>query len=574
MTWTGTESLTHARALHRAGHLDDALRAYEALLPERPEDPDLIGLLGVIALQDGRLADAEASLRRAVALGGDGRLRTRNLNNLVVLLREAGRGDEARALLQDQAPEWPRGVPAEESERAGVLSLAEALIGYEQPCKARHLLDAAIPDRDGDAEALNLDGRLRLEAEDVAGAVEVLEQATRLAPEDAQPLIALGYAQEKSGRPDLARAAAQRVARLHPVYSSPARPSQQATLLVLNPQPSAIRNPNSGVRGLHFATNFASQIATSMQDEYRFLSIFGNLPPDALPDPLPEADLVLNNIVNAEPMNVPGRLDAVRAVVARLGRPVINPPEAVFQTTRQKTALLLEGLANLKVPQIARYQTGLASVDEIVADIGAEFAYPVILRQVDAHESSKSLLTEDGKTAVLAPDAAAARDCLQRFDWREFYVVEFVDVRRPDGFYRKLRAMFVENEVIVNQAALYRDWMVSGWRSNPAGVAFYREHPETIRECNSIVSDPEAHLGAAALKTLEAIRDRVPLDVFGVDFEVDREGRVVFFEASAAMAIANPSAAADLQAPKKPMIEFYDALRAMVRRRLAGAENR
>ena len=39
----------------------------------------------------------------------------------------------------------------------------------------------------------------------------------------------------------------------------------------------------------------------------------------------------------------------------------------------------------------------------------------------------------------------------------------------------------------------------------------------------------------AALQALRAIRDRIPLDVFGVDFEVDADGRLVFFEANATM---------------------------------------
>jgi D-alanine-D-alanine ligase-like ATP-grasp enzyme len=34
---------------------------------------------------------------------------------------------------------------------------------------------------------------------------------------------------------------------------------------------------------------------------------------------------------------------------------------------------------------------------------------------------------------------------------------------------------------------------------------------------------------------LRAIRERIPLDVFGIDFNVDAEGRVVFFEANATM---------------------------------------
>jgi len=109
--------------------------------------------------------------------------------------------------------------------------------------------------------------------------------------------------------------------------------------------------------------------------------------------------------------------------------------------------------------------------------------------------------------------------------------MKFVDIRRPDGFYRKVRAVFVDREVVVTKPSIYHEWMVSGWRSKPEGIAFFRANPKTIEECNRIASDPEGQLGAEAIRTLEVVRDRIPLDIFGLDFDVDRDDRVVFFEA-------------------------------------------
>jgi hypothetical protein len=52
---------------------------------------------------------------------------------------------------------------------------------------------------------------------------------------------------------------------------------------------------------------------------------------------------------------------------------------------------------------------------------------------------------------------------------------------------------------------------------------------------------------------LEVIRHRIPLDVFGIDFDVNADGSLVFYEANAAMnlfstapkAIPNPKEAED-----------------------------
>jgi hypothetical protein len=74
------------------------------------------------------------------------------------------------------------------------------------------------------------------------------------------------------------------------------------------------------------------------------------------------------------------------------------------------------------------------------------------------------------------------------------------------------------------------------------------------------------------MRTLKAIGDRIPLDMFGIDFEVDHQGRVVFFEASAAM-IFQPRDLAhqrpDVRLPMEPFFRIDDAFRNMVARRIA-----
>jgi hypothetical protein len=42
-------------------------------------------------------------------------------------------------------------------------------------------------------------------------------------------------------------------------------------------------------------------------------------------------------------------------------------------------------------------------------------------------------------------------------------------------------------------------------------------------------------LGRSVIQALRAIRERIPLDVFGVDFDVNADGRLVFYEANATM---------------------------------------
>jgi len=83
--------------------------------------------------------------------------------------------------------------------------------------------------------------------------------------------------------------------------------------------------------------------------------------------------------------------------------------------------------------------------------------------------------------------------------------------------------------------------------------------------------DPEAHLGITTLQVLDGIRDRILLDLFELDFEVDASGQIVFFQASAAIIFhaMNDRAPADARLPLKPFERVDNAFSALVAWRIA-----
>ena len=54
---------------------------------------------------------------------------------------------------------------------------------------------------------------------------------------------------------------------------------------------------------------------------------------------------------------------------------------------------------------------------------------------------------------------------------------------------------------------------------------------------NSILYKPDETLGQVAMAALHEIKARVPLDFYGIDFDVLPDGSLVFFEANAAMSV-------------------------------------
>src|SRR3954447_25905141 len=101
--------LMQAVQLHQGGHLDAARGLYEDVLRIVPEQPDALHLLGVLALQSGRPADAVLRIRRAVKRRPDSAVYHCNLG---VALQAVGQVTHARASLERAAALDPRNVDA------------------------------------------------------------------------------------------------------------------------------------------------------------------------------------------------------------------------------------------------------------------------------------------------------------------------------------------------------------------------------------------------------------------------------------------------------------------------------
>jgi hypothetical protein len=87
----------------------------------------------------------------------------------------------------------------------------------------------------------------------------------------------------------------------------------------------------------------------------------------------------------------------------------------------------------------------------------------------------------------------------------------------------------------------------------------------------AFLSDMPGVLGPQAMRALEDIRDRLGLDYGGIDFGLDRNGRVLFFEANACMTIHPPPPDERWTFRRAPVARILEAARRLLRRR-AGAD--
>jgi glutathione synthase/RimK-type ligase-like ATP-grasp enzyme len=305
----------------------------------------------------------------------------------------------------------------------------------------------------------------------------------------------------------------------------PKRPTQRAHVLILNGSPNFMYGIDSE-RRLHFHINYPSQLPRALADELHFSAVFSCDPAGrAAAARLPKPDLIINNYCNGELLMAEGHLAEVSEFADSFGVPVVNHPSKVPATTRDRSAELVADLPGLVVPKTRRFSKAGRPLDELAEAVEATSAYPLITR---------NLSSQQGVGMTLVENRPALIDALTTKTEDDFFVIPFIDSRGPTGYFRKIRAAIIDGEIFIIRVDYDSDWNVHGRKSDER-VAFYLKNPDLLSEEDRICKDPKGALGETAMAALHAIAERIPLDIFGVDFDVANDGRLVFYEANATM---------------------------------------
>lgn len=194
--------------LHRSGRLDEAETGYRQWLVERPDDAEVLHLLGILRAQRGDLPEAFGLVTRAVELAPESAVCQHTLGEMHL---GQGKLDEA----------------AQAYEQARLLNpnLAAAHSGLGQVALLRGDIDTAeshfrvaLRADENDVQAVAGLGNIALARGDSARALQLLTQAAELAPGDA--LIQTSYARAMldEGMLDFAAQALDNALRTKPDY--------------------------------------------------------------------------------------------------------------------------------------------------------------------------------------------------------------------------------------------------------------------------------------------------------------------------------------------------------------------
>jgi hypothetical protein len=233
-----------------------------------------------------------------------------------------------------------------------------------------------------------------------------------------------------------------------------------------------------------------------------------------------QADLsgyrVLLNMIT-EPEQNAKVLENLKKLLRGLPGRVINPPDAVLRSTRDQVARLLSGIPGLIVPKIVRLNGSKPAIAAAAID-KAKLTAPLILRQVGTHS---------GKIVGRFDSIA---DAVTALTPGEHVAAQFVNFASGDGLYRKYRVFFIGERIVLRHMLVSDHWNV---HAKDRG-RFMACHPDTVADERALM-ESDNPFAPNVRHVLEAVRSRMPLDYFGMDYGVTQSGEIVLFEANATM---------------------------------------
>jgi len=269
--------------------------------------------------------------------------------------------------------------------------------------------------------------------------------------------------------------------------------------------------------------------------------------------PLPRHDFVFNSIGDADLCRE--GLEAACAVLSRTDRPVINHPRTVLKTGRAANGERLRGLPNVIVPRMLTLPRRLLAGPKAAATVAAAgFAFPFLVRAPGFHTGRHFVRVEDSQAL-----AAAAAE----FPAEELCLIEELDARDGEGFFRKYRVMIIDRKIYPLHLAISRDWKVHYFRADMAGSAENRAKDATF------LDDIAGVIGPRGMAALGRINETLDLDYCGIDFAVNRDGDILFFEANATMVLVPLSQERKWDYRRPAFDKVFSAVRALLMDRSA-----
>ncbi|MGD0430158.1 MAG: tetratricopeptide repeat protein [Acetobacteraceae bacterium] len=516
-------------ALHDVGRSEEAIASYRRAVELNPRAAEAHSNLGRVLCDLGQFDEAVACCQTAIAIAPDSAVAHNNLGNA---LCEIGRPTDAEA-------SYRRAIVLKPDYLQAIINLGIVLSDLGRWAEAKSCYRLAIQIHPDSGHGYNALGRLlgRLTGEDEEAA-RCLERAIALNVYDANTYVELGNVLMRQHQTDAALIMFRHARELQPLITWRAN-QEKAEFSAL-----FLDTPLGGSTPVNYLAGRACY------DRH-----FHCVIPDASVDIdllRRKTDVVFNMISN--PDDGENTLMLALDLVERLGRPTINHPRLIMHTNRESIARRFADIPGCVIPGTVRIAGSnlleIASNEEF-----AGFRLPLLARVAGPHGGDD--FDKFDNWADIAGFVSKNPDA-------NYYLIEYINYRSNDGFFRKYRVIFVDGEILPYHLAIHDDWKVHHFRTDMANHAWMK----TEEEC--FLSDLGSVFDAAHQDALLAMARATELDYGGIDCGICRDGRIVVFEANASM-LVHDEKNADF-AYKNPYIakikHAFDAM--LARRRLSG----
>jgi glutathione synthase/RimK-type ligase-like ATP-grasp enzyme len=228
--------------------------------------------------------------------------------------------------------------------------------------------------------------------------------------------------------------------------------------------------------------------------------------------------LIFNEI--ADPDTHRGALERCMELCAQVNTSVINRPEKIMLTSRDRVSKLLQGIPSVKMPVTVRFNPG--SPEDVFEGAESEnINFPFIVRVAGDHGGKSMILVnsrEDHPVLHVYP-----------FDGRDFYLTEFVDYKDETGLYHKQRIVVIDGEPVLRHSLYNSEWKIHG--NSRAFMSARESWEDSLARMRQMDSDMIPKLRPM----IREISSRLQLEYFGVDCSVQPNGEMLIFEANANM---------------------------------------
>jgi tetratricopeptide (TPR) repeat protein len=422
---------------------------------------------------------------------------------------------------------------------AARANLAQTLMAARQYILAKAVLLELEGERPQDARISFQLGKTHFELNEPELALQCFSRAVSLNPRDADSINWIGALRQAMGDIAGAQAAYAEAARMQPLITRAAARSPAEFRILALYAPFGGNTPTEYLfQDAFYDTDTLALFASREYDDALFER---------------NVQLVVNLISDADQTDE--LLPVAAELVDRFGLPILNDPRRIRTTTRDAVAGLLEGIANCRVPKALRLKAG---ADRSPAALCAllPFSSTILARPVGTH---------GGDDFEKVEDHVALADFLSQHPDHDHYLIEYIDYRSIDGYFRKYRFIFIDDQILPYHLCIGNHWKLHHISTDMANQAWMQQ------EEAAFLNDPAAVFSPANFQALQSIRERMGLEYCGIDCGLDASGNLVVFEVNASMLVHARNEEFPYKAPAVTRIKLaFDAML----RKLAGSPGR